>query len=90
MLSYVLNQYVKRDRHGLFGKTQTLSYIFYLVAIVLATILGLTEYVFAYKMVYFFKIVIIVFVIQYLHETQPNFRNIVLEVYEPIHELKKH
>ena len=27
MLSYVLNQYVKRDRHGLFGKTQTLSYV---------------------------------------------------------------
>ena len=26
MLSYVLNQYVKRDRHGLFGKTQTLRY----------------------------------------------------------------
>lgn len=39
-----------------------LSYIFYLVAIVLATILGLTEYVFVYKIVYFFKIVIIAFV----------------------------
>jgi hypothetical protein len=37
-------------------------YIFYLVAIVLATILPrLTEYVFAYKIVYFFKITIIVF-----------------------------
>jgi hypothetical protein len=40
-----------------------LCYIFYLVAIVLATILGLTEYVFVYKIVYFFKIAIIVFVI---------------------------
>jgi hypothetical protein len=39
-----------------------LCYIFYLVAIVFATILGLTEYVFAYKIVYFFKIAIIVFV----------------------------
>jgi hypothetical protein len=38
-----------------------LCYIFYLVAIVLATILGLTEYAFAYKIVYFFKIAIIVF-----------------------------
>jgi hypothetical protein len=37
-------------------------YIFYLVALVLATILSLTEYVFAYKIVYFFKIAIIVFV----------------------------
>ncbi|MGC1927693.1 MAG: hypothetical protein WA667_01855 [Candidatus Nitrosopolaris sp.] len=39
-----------------------LCYIFYLVAIVLATIFGLTEYGFAYKIVYFFKIAIIVFV----------------------------
>ncbi|MFZ0513970.1 MAG: hypothetical protein WAM14_20350 [Candidatus Nitrosopolaris sp.] len=39
-----------------------LCYIFYLVAIVLATILSIIEYVFAYKIVYFFKIAIIVFV----------------------------
>jgi hypothetical protein len=39
-----------------------LCYIFSLVAIVLATILGLTQCVFAYKIVYFFKIAIIVFV----------------------------
>ena len=25
-----------------------------------------------------------------VHGTQPNFRNTVLEVYEPIHELEKH
>jgi hypothetical protein len=36
--------------------------IFYLVAIVLATILSLTEYMSVYKIVYFFKIAIIVFV----------------------------
>jgi hypothetical protein len=35
-----------------------LCYIFYLVAIVLATILSLTEYVFVYKIMHFFKIAI--------------------------------
>jgi hypothetical protein len=39
-----------------------LCYIFYLVAIVLAAILNLTQYVIAYEIVYFFKIAIIVFV----------------------------
>jgi hypothetical protein len=39
-----------------------ICYIFYLIAIVLAAILGLTEYVFAYKIVYILKIAIIVFV----------------------------
>jgi hypothetical protein len=49
-------------RNGSNIREYMLCYTFYLVAIVLATILGLTEYVFVYKIVYFFKIAIIVFV----------------------------